>query len=130
MLEPYAWTECFPESEGLSEEEVKTEIIEAVREREAELRSEREEAQRSVIGATALRRQSMLKEYQPKKYGKRMICICSEKPLRKQFIDHYKALCDAARKAYECWKRGDLSAKIPAGLFAPSVPVLVSVLVT
>lgn len=130
VLEPFAWLECFPESVDRSEDEVKEEIIEAVRKLEAERRLEREENNRKVIGATALRRQSMLKEYQPKKSGKRMLCLCSEKPLRARFIDHFRALCDAARKAYERWKKGDLRAKMPPGMFAPRVPVLASAFVT
>jgi hypothetical protein len=55
-----------------------------------------------------------------------MICLCSEKELRKAFIATFRALCDKARKTYQKWKSGDVRLEIPPGLFAPRVPNLIS----
>ena len=130
VLEPYAWMECFPETEDSSIDAMREEIIEDVRAREEKYRAERVAAGRVVIGSTSLRRQSMLKEYQPRKFGKKMVCLCSCKELRRRFIDHYRALCQAAAMVYENWKRGDVSQKMPPGMLAPRMPVLVSALPT
>lgn len=128
ILEPDAWMECFPEVRGRSCESMKKQIIETVRMKERELSEKRKREEKTVIGATALRRQSMLKEYRPTKFSRRMICLCSVKELRLSFIGYFKALADIARKAYESWKQGDLSKRMPAGLFAPRVPNLMSAL--
>ena len=57
-----------------------------------------------------------------------MICLSTDKELRKQVIKNFKYLCSVARKIYERWKTGDLSPRIPAGMYAPRVPILVSAL--
>lgn len=128
VLEPFAWVNCFPETRSRSYESVQAEIIDKVRLREQELSAIRRGQEKTVIGATTLRRQSMLKEYEPKKFSRRMICLCSAKGLCLSFITHFKALAEVARKVYGRWKLGDLSARIPAGLFAPRMPNLISAL--
>ena len=130
VIEPYAWMECFSETEDSSIEEIREEIISAVRSKEEEYREKRVAEGKGVIGSTSLRRQSMLKEHQPEKFGKKMICICSCLELRRRFIEHYRALCQAAAVIYENWKRGDISQKMPPGMLAPRMPVLVSALPT
>ena len=124
ILEPDAWKECFPEESTSDENRLLTEIAEE----EEEVTTKRKQEKRAVIGSTALRRQSMTKEWQPKKRGKRMICLSSEKELRLSFINFYKSLCDRAVRAYELWKKADFSIPIPAGLFAPRPPPLVCAL--
>ena len=57
-----------------------------------------------------------------------MICICADKALRIQYIELFKHLSELAPQAYLSWKLGDLSAKIPPGMFAPRVPELASAL--
>lgn len=128
ILEPFSWMECFSEFKQVSIEEVKKEILADVYSEEAKLLRARKAEKKRVLDATKLRRQSMLKEYQPKKFSKRMICLCSNAALRKSFIRHFQKLCAAARDVYERWKRGDLGAKLPPGLFAPRMPTLVSAL--
>jgi REP element-mobilizing transposase RayT len=124
-LEPYAWVACFP---GISVEKAQRLTKHAIAElltEEQELKKERLERHSDVIGSTVLRRQSMIKEYVPKKFTRKMICLSSDVERRIRFIKNYKALCDKARKVYESWKRGDLIPKIPPGLFAPRMPTLV-----
>jgi len=126
-IEPFAWLECFP---ALSADkhalQYKTETISALQASQQQLLTERAKANKTVIGSTVLRRQSMLLEYQPKKFGRRMICICSDKKLRKSYIAFFKKLSYKAHKVYKCWKLGEFSAKIPPGFFAPCAPVIVS----
>jgi len=125
VLEPWAWLESFS---GLEKEEVLDRILSGIRTQEEVYREKREARGKTVLGPTALRRQSMAKEYTPKRRNRRMIVLCDDKDLRRRFIEHFRALCDAARAAYESWKRGDLRSKIPPGMFAPKLPVLASAL--
>ena len=81
-----------------------------------------------VLGITKLRRQSMQKAYTSKKHSPKMICLSTDKELRKRVIGYFKYLCSVAKKVYKKWKTGDLSAKIPAGMYAPRLPLLVSAL--
>jgi REP element-mobilizing transposase RayT len=107
---------------------IKGEIAHAVRAEQERLVIVRARDKRTVLGPTALRRQSMLLEYEPKKFGRKMICICSDKELRSSYIAFFKELCLRARSVFERWKLGQLSEKIPPGLFAPRVPALASAL--
>ncbi len=122
---PWAWAECF---DGIDIEATRKRILSEIAEEEAYYLRQRERDKRQVVGATALRRQSMLKEYTPEKRSRRVIVISEDKELRKRVIEHFKALCELAAKAYQSWKRGDLKPKIPPGLFSPRVPCLVSAL--
>ncbi len=126
VLEPFAWVECFPEFRNADIETLKGEIISNLQAQEQVLRQERKRLRKDVIGATSLRRQSMLKEYQPKKFSKKMICICSDIELRKRYISFYRGICETARRAYQRWKRGDLVPKIPPGLLSPRIPSFAS----
>jgi REP element-mobilizing transposase RayT len=128
VLEPNAWMECFPELEGVSADEINTMLRKEIAEEEKRLSRERRAANKYVIGATALRRQSMTKEYDPTTHGKRMICICHDRGLRKSCIEFFKDLCEEAYQVFESWKQGDLLKRIPPGMFAPRVPLLVSAL--
>lgn len=125
ILEPWAWVEAFP---SIDIEACRSKILRDIEQVEQHYREKRRRKKRGVIGATALRRQSMTKEHTPKARGRRMIVICEDKELRKRFLDHFRALCKIAADAYESWKKGDFTPKIPPGMFAPRVPVLASAL--
>ena len=127
-LEPNAWIECFEEVSPEDIDKINLEIIKQVEETELELKRKRVREKRGVMGATALRRQSMTKEYEPKKHSPRMICLCSDKALRGSFIELFKSLSTQARRVYESWRVGQIRAKIPPGMFAPCMPSLASAL--
>ena len=122
-LAPYAWLDCFgiPDSEIPA---IKDEIIRAVRASEAEMRIERGLRGKHVLGRSALMLQSPFKEYLPKKFGHRMLCICRDIALRKSFIIFIKALIDKGRAVLQSWRAGDTTVPYPAGLFPPSMPLL------
>ena len=124
-LEPWAWVELFP---GVDIEQCRSEILESVFEDEEYYRQKRLRENKRVVGATALRRQSMLKEHTPEKRGRRMVVICEDLDLRKSIVEHFRSLCAVAVAAYSRWKQGDLRPKIPPGMFAPRLPVLASAL--
>jgi hypothetical protein len=127
-LEPNAWMDCFPETRGIKAEVLNAELFERIETQDTAYSAIRKKDGRRVIGATALRRASMLVEYTPKTYGSKKVFSCADPDLRASFREHYKHLCALAREAYLAWKQGDFSFKIPPGMLAPRVPSLVSAL--
>jgi REP element-mobilizing transposase RayT len=127
-LEPNAWMDCFPETRGIKAEVLNAELFERIETQDTAYSAIRKKDGRRVIGATALRRASMLVEYTPKTYGSKKVFSCADPDLRASFREHYKHLCALAREAYLAWKQGDFSFKIPPGMLAPRVPALVSAL--
>ena len=121
VIEPFAYLkdgqQCFSRET----------IINRISNRERIIKDDRKSRKEEVFGATKLRRESMLKEYIPKKYSKRMICISSNKQHRNAFIGFFKSLSEQAALIYQSWKRGDFSLRLPPGLFYPSMPSLCSV---
>lgn len=84
-----AWMECFAETKNGNREEMAKRIRDAVYEEERRLATQRK---CPVIGASALRRQSMLKAHAPKKIGSRMLCLGSNIEQRKEVISWFKSL--------------------------------------
>lgn len=119
VLEPWAWLKAFPK---MSRERVEREIFSKIKLGEKHLKELRRRNGKSVTGITMLRRQSMAKEHYPETHSRRMIVICEDKTLRAQFIEHYKRLASIARKTYDLWKRGNLTAKIPPWTFCTTSP--------
>ena len=66
----------------------------------------------------------MTTPYTPKKFGRRMFCICSDIPIRVNFINFIKSLRKEAARVLMRWRVGDFSEKYPLGLFPPFVPRL------
>lgn len=114
VLSPNAWAEVF----GLKEV-IKEEIERGVLEIEKALREERDKRQRKVFGRLNLIAQRIDCIFTPKKFGKRMWCICRDVEKRVGFIAFIKDLRARAKEVYQRWSRGDFSIPFPLGLFAP-----------
>lgn len=127
-LEPDAWMQCFPELNGADSTEINQRVLRGIRQGEAEYAAKRAINKKEVLGSTALRKESMAQDYVPSKSGRKSICVCWDKDHRRNFIGRYRSLCACARQIYEQWKLGDMSLKMPLGLFAPPFPVLGSLL--
>lgn len=123
-LSPYSWKHCFADTKDLSDEEVHKIMVSYIREVEKKHQEEFAKTKKLPLGREALRHQSMLKSYVPKKYGRKMICLSTFKELRMSFISKYKELSALAREVFERWKIGDYSIPFPPGLFAPPPPRL------
>ncbi len=120
-LEPL---KCF-EVLGLNQQDFHQTVIKQIHEEELKLKKERKF---EPLGITNLRRQSMLKEHTPQKHTPKMICLSKDKELRKSLIENFKYLCYLASKVYNQWKLGEVTQKIPPGLYPPRMPSLVSAL--
>ena len=60
--------------------------------------------------------------YVPKKFGRRMRCICWDIPTRVRFLTWMKEKVAECRDVYQRWKAGDLSVAWPDWFFPPSQP--------
>ena len=120
-LSPDAWMDCFDVPEG-EREVINEQILEGIKEAERQFIDERQKTGRGVLGRTRLLSQPINPAYVPERTGRRMLCICSDLVLRKEFILAIKALIALAREVYERWKLGDFSVEYPLGLYPPSLP--------
>lgn len=116
VLEPDAWVECFvaPTKTGtLDAARLNNSILREVSNAEAKL------APAKVLGRKALQVEIINRSYSPKSFARRMICLCSDVEIRKEFITWYKGLQQRANEVFLRWKQGDFTAKLPTGFLAP-----------
>ncbi|MDD2943907.1 MAG: hypothetical protein PHC51_13185, partial [bacterium] len=123
-IEPFAWLRAFAQTQHSEPEIVKNIIIQRLRTRETNLASKRKSP---PLGAKKLIRQSIFQTHTPKKFGKKMICLGSEKATRKIFIQFFKDNAEKARKAVKQIRRG-LTAVIPPSFFHPGGYLLSNIL--
>ena len=118
----YSWKKCFPETAKLSDFEARQLMLEELE----KFKTEAIKNKKPKTYFADLSKQSLLKIYTPKKFGKKMICLSYFKELRVDFIDYFKDKVRKAKAVFQSWKQGDLSKKYPVGMFAPHVPRLVN----
>jgi REP element-mobilizing transposase RayT len=119
VLSPDDWMECFDIPQGETEK-YRFKVIEGVKKREEELAKTRDH---KVLGAKALRFQKINVPFTPKKFSRKMWCICWDVEIRKEFIANIKKLIAEGQEVYQLWKKGDFSRKYPKELFPPRVPM-------
>ena len=100
-------------------DEFRKEIIDLIKEKEEELKVQRKKDRKQVLGASALKSQSMYKAHTPKKFGKKMICLGSTKEIRKDFIEIFKQLRDECIQAYRKIVAGCRITQLPPGFYMP-----------
>lgn len=88
-IDTLCWMECWECTRTADREEMAQQIRDLVYREERRLAGERKFP---VIGAVALRKQSMLKPHTPKKFGNRMLCMGTDVEQRKMVIGWFKAL--------------------------------------
>ena len=124
----YSWKYAFPELAVLSDTEIRSMIVHAVRLELETIEQERELTRRYVFNTTeGLRRQSLLRAYQPKQFGKRMLCLAINKLTRVPFIRFVQVLMTKAQKIKGYWLRGDYSLPYPPGLYPPGRAPMASI---
>jgi hypothetical protein len=123
--EPNAWMELFRELRGTTAEIINTDVVAMIRENETRYENIRRNEGKDVIGATALQRQSMLKEYQPKKYTSTNKVLADSPEQAQSFIQFLNWIFERGKRVYEGWKKGEMSLRMPPGLIAPRPPTLV-----
>ncbi|RMD83636.1 MAG: hypothetical protein D6808_08325 [Candidatus Dadabacteria bacterium] len=118
VIEPDA---CFKAlgSEETTFSEYRQKVMRRVREIEDDCRRAR--GNKKVLGAKALKLQSIFKKHTPKKHGRRMICISSDVVIRKEYITRFKAMVKWCREVYAKWCKGNRSIPYPPGFFPPGM---------
>ena len=123
ILEPWAWIKCFPELSNADIGRIRRTIIDCIEKEEKEL-----QGSLSFVGPKILKSQPIDKEYTPKKYSKKMICICSDIDIRKAFITWYKSKRDKARDLISKLRTGLALSDFPPGFFTPGGVLLANLL--
>jgi REP element-mobilizing transposase RayT len=118
-LSPYVWIKRL--SPGESPEEVKASVIRQVRAIEEAYKLKRLKEKIPLRPELSPWAQE---QYIPKKFGKRMICICSDIAKRCEFLEWYHTMVGRCRDTFRQWCAGWLSQPWPDGFFPPARPTL------
>jgi hypothetical protein len=116
---PFAWKGRFHEMCKLSDEEIRSKILDKLADEEIKCRKVRNQLKQEIADPEQLAQQNPHKYYKPKKFGRRVYCICSDPELRKQMIELYQSFCETCAAVWAAWKRGDFTVKYPPGAFIP-----------
>lgn len=127
-LQPDAWMGLFGIEDVEQMARINQAIIEQVREKETELIQKRLQTEKKCLGAEKLRSQAINKSFSPKKFARRMWCICRDMALKIEFIVYIKELLARAKEVVLLWKLGDMSVSYPLGLFPPRLPRLANLI--
>ncbi len=118
------WFDSFGITDPKERRRINERIIELVRDEEARFRRAREQEQKTVLGAQRLALRPIDTPYNPKRRGRRSVCISEDKSLRKDRVVLVRSLKEKGDAVYQRWKIGDTGMKYPLGLFPPSMPKL------
>ena len=115
-IEPFAWLSVFAETAHMAPSDIIEIVMKRVREKESQLNREKGS---SVVGRDALIRQDIRSTHRPKKRGKRMICLASDKLRRVEYLGWFFDEARAAKRAFENWVDQNVPLVMPPGFFAP-----------
>ena len=121
-INPDDWMLAFPDIED--RELVNQEILELIKETEKDIQLKRQKDKKSPMGVSKLINQGIRLEYRPKRSGRKMWCLSTDRKARKAYISWLKQLVEEANDVYLAWKAGDTSRRMPIGLFPPRMPVV------
>ena len=127
--EPNAWMKCFGVEFEEDIKDINDRIIKNLRIREKEALDIRAKEKKSVMGATALRTQPLMKPHTPKKNSIKINVLSSCNEIRKEAIKAFAQFCNECRRCYLAWKAGDFSVVWPPGAFKPPIPPLYNAIV-
>jgi REP element-mobilizing transposase RayT len=121
-LSPFSWKQCFADTRDLTDAEVRKLIFDRIEERAQQYLADKREKRLPKPRPERLKFQSILRNYVPQTFGKRMICLSSVREMRKRFINFYRGLCEHASDVLALWRKGCWHVPFPTGLFPPSLP--------
>ncbi len=127
-LEPNAWMEAFGINSPKEQQSLNERIVKRVRLLERRAESKRAREKKRVLGRERIMAQVFDLTYRSKRKGRRTWCLSEKRSIRARFIAFLKELFKKARAIRERWKRGEVTAPYPAGLYPPSMPKLANVI--
>lgn len=113
---PFSWKRCFIETKDSSDAELLQRLEAKVAFEESRYRKARKTP---LPTAEQLASQNAHKRYKPKKFGRRVYCICCNKELRELLLKEYREFCEQCKI---CWlesRNGCLDVDFPPGAFRP-----------
>ena len=125
-LSPDAWIIAFPNQ--MNPTEFNQRVLDRIKEIEQEMSALRERDQIPLPTEYEVITRPIRTPYSPKKFSRRMWCICRDVVLRIDFIKFVKQLRSEGREARLKWVRGDTAVRFPVGLFPPCQPMLANIL--
>ena len=120
IIESFAWLDCFEESMGWTELEVRQEVLERIENDEIRLVAERKKNKVSVLGVKTLEGQSFFKTFETHSFSPASLCSSTCEIARAAFMSVYKEFREKCR---ECWViscLGLYDVEYPAGAFKPN----------
>lgn len=124
-IEPHAWMECFEETRKMKPFAMRNLIEKRVRAKEQEFRMKRGP---EVLGRENLLRQDIRVGFHPKKWGKKMLCLATEKLKRIPFLQWYKDQIRNIERSMEAFRLNLTPPKLPPGFFLPGGRLTASLL--
>lgn len=118
-VNPFSWKKLFKETKDKSDNDLKDELISAIKSDEDSLKKIRESENKSVLGANKLRYQSIYRYYKSRKFGKTPSSLSNCMFATKQFKKTYRDFKEKCKIIYERWKVGRCKLELPPGAFYP-----------
>jgi REP element-mobilizing transposase RayT len=118
-VDPFAWMECFSETQDIEISRVRNIIKRLVRQKEAKLRRQRKVNKTRVKGAHALKLERINMNYKPSSFGKKMLCLSTVREMRVAFIGWYRSQIKIIEELRTTWPGSAADFIRPPGFFAP-----------
>jgi len=122
ILVPNAWMKAFNITDPDEKKRINASVVKQVLESEESLR---------ILRTGPLfddnPEQRIDQPYTPKKFGRRMWCICWEIVLRVAFINMVKAMLREGKEVRKAWKSGNFFVPYPPGLAPPRYPRIANI---
>jgi REP element-mobilizing transposase RayT len=118
-IDSFAWMECFAETREMDISRVRDMIVRLVRQKEEKLRRQRQQRKIRVKGAHALCLERIDMSYKPMSFGKKMLCLSTDRSIRVAFIGWYRSQLKIIEELKTAWPGSSADFIRPPGFFAP-----------
>ena len=119
---PNEWMRCFEVYSDDDVAQINNQIMDRLREREAEARENRLRKGIRLKGVSKLCSTPILAPHTPKKKERRIFVLASTKEARIAFIEMIKTFNEECRRCFDEWRRGNFLVGWPPGAFRPPIP--------
>jgi len=121
VLKPFKWLKHFGITEPLRIENIRRRIVARVRENERANCAARATAHTRCVPASVQIREPYMKPHNPKKKGRKIFIICSDREQRIEILQQYRWVFSRCKECYRKLKEG-LRVDWPPGTFIPWLP--------
>lgn len=122
VRQPNAWMKCFGITKDEEVMEINKRIKAKLRQMEADARKKRQRENKSILGAERLRNQPLMKPHTPKKRGRKILIIATDKEVIVEHNLRAKAFRKTYKNCHARWRRGELNIEWPPEGFKPQLP--------